>query len=79
MREQDFGNFQKSKEEMEQIWEERAHYGHFFIEYRMEKAPLTFTIEWQHSMRHYIVSSNLKISQTYWFWLHMGSGQGYSS
>lgn len=30
MREQDFGNFQKSKEEMEQIWEERAHYGHFF-------------------------------------------------
>ncbi|KAI5968942.1 hypothetical protein KGF57_000057 [Candida theae] len=30
MREQDFGNFQKSKEEMEKIWEERAHYGHFF-------------------------------------------------
>ncbi|WLF79998.1 hypothetical protein PVL30_003766 [Lodderomyces elongisporus] len=30
MREQDFGNFQKSAEEMEKIWEERAHYGHFF-------------------------------------------------
>lgn len=30
MREQDFGNFQSTPEEMEQIWEERAHYGHFF-------------------------------------------------
>ncbi|KAG7661266.1 uncharacterized protein J8A68_005262 [[Candida] subhashii] len=30
MREQDFGNFQQSAEEMEKIWEERAHYGHFF-------------------------------------------------
>lgn len=30
LREQDFGNFQSTPEEMEQIWEERAHYGHFF-------------------------------------------------
>lgn len=30
MREQDFGNFQSTPEEMEEIWEERAHYGHFF-------------------------------------------------
>ncbi|CAN3358726.1 hypothetical protein DICA4_D07954 [Diutina catenulata] len=30
MREQDFGNFQSTAEEMEAIWEERAHYGHFF-------------------------------------------------
>lgn len=30
MREQDFGNFQATPEEMERIWEERAHYGHFF-------------------------------------------------
>ncbi|CAI5758309.1 unnamed protein product [Candida verbasci] len=30
MREQDFGNFQSSQEEMEKIWEERARYGHFF-------------------------------------------------
>lgn len=30
MREQDFGNFQSTPEEMESIWEERAHYGHFF-------------------------------------------------
>lgn len=30
MREQDFGNFQSTPEEMEQTWEERAHYGHFF-------------------------------------------------
>lgn len=30
MREQDFGNFQSTTEEMEKIWEERAHYGHFF-------------------------------------------------
>lgn len=30
MREQDFGNFQSSAEEMEVIWKERAHYGHFF-------------------------------------------------
>ncbi|CCH44288.1 hypothetical protein BN7_3850 [Wickerhamomyces ciferrii] len=30
MREQDFGNFQSSAEEMEMIWQERAHYGHFF-------------------------------------------------
>ncbi|CAK9439033.1 uncharacterized protein LODBEIA_P32570 [Lodderomyces beijingensis] len=30
MREQDFGNFQSSAEEMEKIWQERAHYGHFF-------------------------------------------------
>lgn len=30
MREQDFGNFQSTPEEMEKIWEERAHYGHFF-------------------------------------------------
>lgn len=30
MREQDFGNFQSTPEEMDQIWEQRAHYGHFF-------------------------------------------------
>lgn len=30
MREQDFGNFQSNPEEMEKIWAERAHYGHFF-------------------------------------------------
>lgn len=30
MREQDFGNFQSTAEEMNKIWEERAHYGHFF-------------------------------------------------
>ena len=30
MREQDFGNFQSTPEQMEKIWEERAHYGHFF-------------------------------------------------
>lgn len=30
MREQDFGNFQSTPEEMEKIWRERAHYGHFF-------------------------------------------------
>lgn len=30
MREQDFGNFQSTPEEMELVWEERAHYGHFF-------------------------------------------------
>lgn len=30
MREQDFGNFQSTIEEMEAIWAERAHYGHFF-------------------------------------------------
>lgn len=30
MREQDFGNFQSTPEEMEDIWEQRAHYGHFF-------------------------------------------------
>ncbi|KAG7703649.1 hypothetical protein KL933_004875 [Ogataea haglerorum] len=30
MREQDFGNFQGTGEEMEQIWIERAQYGHFF-------------------------------------------------
>lgn len=30
MREQDFGNFQSTPDEMEMIWEERAHYGHFF-------------------------------------------------
>lgn len=30
MREQDFGNFQSTAEEMEKVWEERAHYGHFF-------------------------------------------------
>ncbi|KAI3402883.2 hypothetical protein KGF56_004344 [Candida oxycetoniae] len=30
MREQDFGNFQQSAQEMEKIWEERADYGHFF-------------------------------------------------
>ncbi|ODV79397.1 phosphoglycerate mutase-like protein [Suhomyces tanzawaensis NRRL Y-17324] len=30
MREQDFGNFQSTPEAMEKIWEERAHYGHFF-------------------------------------------------
>lgn len=31
MREQDFGNFQSTPEEMEQIWAQRAHYGHFFF------------------------------------------------
>lgn len=31
MREQDFGNFQSTPEEMEETWEERAHYGHFFF------------------------------------------------
>ncbi|KAM9912401.1 hypothetical protein OXX69_002609 [Metschnikowia pulcherrima] len=31
MREQDFGNFQSTPEETEQIWEQRAHYGHFFF------------------------------------------------
>ncbi|EGW31843.1 uncharacterized protein SPAPADRAFT_62454 [Spathaspora passalidarum NRRL Y-27907] len=30
MREQDFGNFQGSAEEMEKMWQERATYGHFF-------------------------------------------------
>lgn len=30
MREQDFGNFQPSLDEMELIWKERAQYGHFF-------------------------------------------------
>lgn len=30
MREQDFGNFQSTPEEMESIWEQRAFYGHFF-------------------------------------------------
>ncbi|OWB72817.1 hypothetical protein B5S31_g2539 [[Candida] boidinii] len=30
MREQDFGNFQSTSEEMQKIWKERAHYGHFF-------------------------------------------------
>lgn len=30
LREQDFGNFQSTAEEMEAIWQERAHYGHFF-------------------------------------------------
>lgn len=30
MREQDFGNFQSTGEEMEKIWQERALYGHFF-------------------------------------------------
>ncbi|RLV94990.1 Broad-range acid phosphatase DET1 [Spathaspora sp. JA1] len=30
MREQDFGNFQGTSEEMETMWQERAHYGHFF-------------------------------------------------
>lgn len=30
MREQDFGNFQSTPEEMEEIWAQRAHYGHFF-------------------------------------------------
>lgn len=30
MREQDFGNFQSTPEETEHIWEQRAHYGHFF-------------------------------------------------
>lgn len=30
MREQDFGNFQSTKEEMQRIWVERAKYGHFF-------------------------------------------------
>ncbi|KAM3120882.1 hypothetical protein RJF_1141 [Candidozyma auris] len=31
MREQDFGNFQSTPEEMEKIWAQRAHYGHFFF------------------------------------------------
>lgn len=31
MREQDFGNFQSTPEETEKIWEQRAHYGHFFF------------------------------------------------
>jgi broad specificity phosphatase PhoE len=30
IREQDFGNFQGESQEMERIWEDRAHYGHFF-------------------------------------------------
>ena len=30
LREQDFGNFQPSAEEMSRIWRERAEYGHFF-------------------------------------------------
>lgn len=30
MREQDFGNFQSAPEETAKIWEQRAHYGHFF-------------------------------------------------
>lgn len=30
MREQDFGNFQSEPEETARIWEQRAHYGHFF-------------------------------------------------
>lgn len=30
MREQDFGNFQSTSEQMEKVWLERAHYGHFF-------------------------------------------------
>lgn len=30
MREQDFGNFQSTPEAMEEIWAQRAHYGHFF-------------------------------------------------
>ncbi|GMG38280.1 unnamed protein product [Ambrosiozyma monospora] len=30
MREQDFGNFQGSAQEMEDMWNERAEYGHFF-------------------------------------------------
>lgn len=30
MREQDFGNFQGNNSDMEKIWKERAHYGHFF-------------------------------------------------
>lgn len=30
MREQDFGNFQSTPEETAKIWEQRAHYGHFF-------------------------------------------------
>lgn len=30
MREQDFGNFQSTPDEMERIWAQRAHYGHFF-------------------------------------------------
>ena len=30
MREQDFGNFQGTKEEMQRIWVERAKYGPFF-------------------------------------------------
>lgn len=38
MREQDFGNFQSTPEEMEKIWEERAHYGHFF--YRIPHGEL---------------------------------------
>ncbi|MCH0628928.1 phosphoglycerate mutase family protein [Kocuria palustris] len=38
MREQDFGNFQLTPEEMERIWEERAHYGHFF--YRIPHGEL---------------------------------------
>lgn len=31
MREQDFGNFQSTSEQMEKVWQERAHYGHFFF------------------------------------------------
>lgn len=38
MREQDFGNFQSTAEEMEKVWEERAHYGHFF--YRIPHGEL---------------------------------------
>ncbi|KAI9791228.1 MAG: hypothetical protein M1816_004220 [Peltula sp. TS41687] len=30
LREQDFGNFQPSSDEMERMWQERADYGHFF-------------------------------------------------
>ncbi|QPG73418.1 hypothetical protein FOA43_000728 [Brettanomyces nanus] len=30
MREQDFGNFQSTSDEMQQMWVERAKYGHFF-------------------------------------------------
>ena len=45
MREQDFGNFQPSLDEMELIWKERAQYGHFSIEYHMEKVQPMFTIE----------------------------------
>lgn len=30
LREQDFGNFQGSIKQMAKVWEERAHYGHFF-------------------------------------------------